>query len=281
MSKDWAYHVWLLERTVASMLAQSEGEVQVVVGCHDVPSGPLQSHPRVHFERTAIALPARTFDDMSVDKVIKHSLAARWAIANGATYVAFNDADDLVSNRIGSLPMAPDCAGWYSSSQRLFTYGGTLSRLMQVPHPRSGPFVIVRREALQFDAPPFSGDWVAIVAAGGEHEYLHLLARHGQAVCTLAAAGHAHYVTLMARLGQPLRPLPFPANLVINHPDSMSTAGGVNGYPMLSTLGRLRRSLRWVPTLRVTTSVMRREFHVPDRGEIPAEYRGGASVFWR
>jgi len=281
MSKDWAYHVWLLERTVASMLAQTADEVQVVVGCHDVPSGPLQSQPQVHFERVSIELPARTFDDMSVDKVLKHSVAARWAIANGADRIAFNDADDLVSNRIGSLPMPSAGAGWYSSSQRLFTYGGSLSRLMQVPHPRSGPFVLLRSDALQFDAPPFSGEWVAIVEGGGEHDYLRLLARHRQAVCTLAAVGHAHYVTFMSRIGQPLQPLPFPANLVINHPDSMSTAGGVNGYPVMSALGRLKRSLRWVPTLRVATPAIRREFHVPPGGQIPAPYRGVASVFWR
>lgn len=281
MSNDWAYHVWLLERTVASMLAQRGRDVCVVVGCHDVPSGSLQAHPQVHFERVSIELPARTFDDMSVDKVIKHSVAARWAIANGASYVAFNDADDLVSNRIGSLPMPSDGAGWYSSSQRFFTYGGSLSRLMQVPPPRSGPFVLVRSDALQFDAPPFSGEWVAIVEGGGEHDYLRLLARHQQAVCTLAAVGHAHYVTFMSRIGQPLQPLPFPANLVINHRDSMSTAGSANGYPVMSALGRLKRSLRWVPTLRVATSAIRREFHVPPDAQIPAPYRGGASVFWR
>src|SRR5688500_11305056 len=163
MSKDWAYHVWLLERTVASMLAQTTDEVQDVVGCHDVPSGPLQSQPQVHFERDSIELPARTFDDSSADKVFKHSVAPRWASANGAILSASNEADALVSILIRSLPMPSAGAGWYSSSQRLFTYGGSLSRLMQVPHPRSGPFVLLRSDALQFDAPPFSGEWVAIV----------------------------------------------------------------------------------------------------------------------
>src|SRR5688572_31190757 len=139
LSRDWAHHTWLLDTTIHSMLAQQKGEVRVVVGCHDIPDTRWASDPRVRFEPVTIAHPARTFDDMSVDKVIKHSVAARWAIANGASYVAFNDADDLVSNRIGSLPMPSDGAGWYSSSQRFFTYGGSLSRLMQVPPPRSGP----------------------------------------------------------------------------------------------------------------------------------------------
>lgn len=282
MSKDWAYHTWLLEQTVASMLAQPEGDIRVVVGCHDVPDSPLRSHPRVHFETVSIELPARTFDDMSVDKVIKHSVAARWAIAQGAAVVIFNDADDLVSNRVGALAAsASDAAGWYSQSQRLFAYGGSWLRVMQMRPPASGPFVMVRSHALQFDAPPFSGEWVEIVRAGGEDAYLRLLARHQLPVCTLAAAGHGHYRTLMTRLGMELRPLPFAANLVVNHPDSMSTAGGRFGFPIVSQLGHLRRWLALMPTLRPVTAAIRAEYHVPPASAIPPAYREGGSVFWR
>lgn len=288
MAKDWTYHVWLLQQTVTSMLAQTAADVQVIVGCHDVPEGELRSHPRVHFECVSIDLPVRTID-MSVDKVMKHSVAARRAIAAGATHVIFNDADDLVSNRVGKVSLAePSCNGWYSATQRFFVYGGTVSRLISIPQPRSGPFVMVRSDLLQFNSEPFSGAWVDIVvgrdepAAGrGEHEYLELLARHRQPVCTLAAVGHNHYLTLMERLSRPLRPLPFPANLVINHPDSMSTAGGPYGYQPLSKLGYAKRSVRWLPTIRIVTPAMRREFMIPPKSAIPTQFRGGASVFWR
>ena len=37
LANDWPYHTWLLERVVHSMLSQTRGEAQVVVGCHDIP----------------------------------------------------------------------------------------------------------------------------------------------------------------------------------------------------------------------------------------------------
>lgn len=100
-------------------------------------------------------------------------------------------------------------------------------------------------------------------------------------VCILNAVGHGNYRTYMMAEGHPLQPLPFPANLVINHGDSMSTAGGMNGYPALSALNSLRRSIRWVPTLRLVTAALRREYQVPQTRDIPAQYRSSGSVFWR
>lgn len=117
LGRDWDHHVWLLERTVASMLAQTPGPVSVVIGCHEIPDTPLSREPRLHFRPTVISPPPRTFADMSADKVIKHSLGAAWAVAQGAEYVIFNDADDLVSHRIGEfLASHPDGPGWYAAS---------------------------------------------------------------------------------------------------------------------------------------------------------------------
>lgn len=280
LANDWPYHVWLLERTVDSMLAQA-GDVRVIIGCHDVPETRLAGDRRVRFETVPIPVPSRSNDEMLVDKVIKHSIAAKRALEDGCDYVIFNDADDLVSNRVGALVASSAGAnGWYSASQLFYAYGGRLLRRSDIIPPNSGPFVIVRADLIQFDAPPFSGEWVSLVESGGEREYLEMLARHQRPVCTLAAAGLGHYVTLMTRLGHPLAALPFPANLVINHQDSMSTTGGRNGYPVISTLGRLRRSVKWLPTIKLATSGIKTEYQVPPLRDIPAAYRGG-SVFWR
>jgi hypothetical protein len=282
LSRDWAHHTWLLDTTIHSMLAQQQGDVRVVVGCHDIPDTRWASDPRVRFEPVTIAHPARTFDDMSVDKVIKHSVAARWAIAQGADYVVFNDADDLVSDRIGEHVAANRGAhGWYTESQWLYTYGGYFARLVDIAAPKSGPCVIVRSDLLQFDSPPYSGAWVDLVKGGDELEYLELLARHGVPVCTLAAAGHWHYTTLMAQLSHPLQPLPFPGNLVINHGDSMSTAGGRHGFQVLSHLAAMRRFLGVMPLLRWASAALKREYHVPPADAIPPSSRGNGSVFWR
>ena len=117
--------------------------------------------------------------------------------------------------------------------------------------------------------------------AGGEDQYVALLARRGAEVCVLAAVGLGHYRNFMAALGHPLAELPFAANVVINHGDSASTTGGTNGYQPLSRLGSLKRAVRWLPTLRLASDSVRREFHIPSDIEIPDRYRGGASVFWR
>jgi hypothetical protein len=219
---------------------------------------------------------------MSVDKVVKHSVAARWAIAQGADYVAFNDADDLVSDRIGGHVVANRGAnGWYTQSQWLYSYGGYFARLVDIATPKSGPCVIVRSDLLQFDSPPYSGAWVDLVKGGDELEYLELLARHGVPVCTLAAAGHWHYTTLMAQLSHPWQSLPFPGNLVINHGDSMSTAGGRHGFQVLSHLAAMRRFLGLLPLLRRASASLKREYHVPSADAIPPSSRGNGSVFWR
>lgn len=279
---QWEYHTWLLERVVHSMLAQTAGEVCVIVGCHDVPSTSLTKDSRVRFATVDARLPERNFDDMVCDKVIKLSAGARLAQSAGCRYVAFNDADDLVSNRLGAHVQAHrGDAGWYTASQRFYTYGGRLMRLQQIAAPASGPCVIVRTDLLTFAAPPFAGRWVEVLEAGGEGRYLELLESRGVEVCVLAAVGIGHYRAFMAEAGHPLAALPFAANVVINHKDSMSTTGGRHGYPLLSVLGSLKRSVRWMPTLRLALPRVRREFQIPSDHEIPAGFRGGASVFWR
>lgn len=282
LSRDWAHHTWLLDATIDSMLAQRGADVCVIVGCHDVPDSRWLKDPRVHFEPVTIEYPSRNFDDMSVDKVIKHSVAATRAAALGASYVIFNDADDLVSNRIGEYVAAHHGAnGWFSDAYWLHSYGGRFVRLVTIPAPKSGPCVIVRVDALQFDSPPYSGAWVDLVKGGDEHEYLALLARHRMDVCTIAAAGHWHYTTLMSRLGKPLEPLPFPSNLVINHGDSMSTTGGRHGFAVVSQLAALKRSVGLMPALRWASAGLKREYHVPPLHSIPPSSRGTGSVFWR
>lgn len=279
---NWDHHVWLLERVVRSMLAQSAGDVRVVVACHDVPESFLAADPRVQFLPLSVEVPARDNDDMVADKVLKLSAAARSAQSRGCDFVAFNDADDLVSNRIGGFVAARRGAnGWYTASQLFYTYGGRLMRRQRIASPASGPCVIVRTDLLTFDRPPFTAEWTRILAAGGEQRYLRFLERHNVEVCALAAVGIGHYRSFMAGRGHPLAPLPFAGNVVINHRDSTSTTGGTNGYQPLSRLASLKRSTRWLPTLRYPSAAVRAEFSIPNDTDIPGAYRGGASIFWR
>ena len=291
LAQDWNYHVWLLERTMLSMLAQSGGKCHVVVACHEVPDISLARDPRVQFLSVGFKPPARNNDDMCVDKVLKLTVGARWALARGFEYVVFSDADDLMSNRIGGYVDAHRGEnGWYCASEMFYTYGGSLLRYFDIPGMSAGPCVIIRSDLLSFESPPFSGAWTDILVSGGESNYLDLLNRRGEDVNVVAAIGLGHYRRLMSDAGHALEPLPFPANVVINHRDSTSfVAGGIGSYyqagPPRSVfrqfLSRTKQRLSWLPTLRYATPSLRQEFLIPANCDIPIQYRVAGSIFWR
>jgi hypothetical protein len=281
LADDWDYHVWLLERTLHSMLAQGDQDVHVVVACHDVPH--ISVDPRVHFLQATFPVPARTNDDMCVDKVLKLSVGSEWAIGHGTKYVVFNDADDLVSAKLSRFIRDHDGAnGWYTASEMFYKYGGRFMRSHIMGKTESGPCVIVRADLLTFDTPPFSGFWTELVARGGEADYLRLLARHGRRVNVLAAVGLGHYRQFMSHRCCPLEPLPFAANVIINHRDSTSfVSGGLGAYHPDVRAPTFRRVVKYLPTVRPVTASVRQEYFVPARRDIPKDYRRGGSIFWR
>jgi hypothetical protein len=292
LARDWSYHVWLLERTVESMLHQKRGDCRVIVACHEKPQTSLIMDQRVEFLQVAFSPPTRDNDHMCVDKVLKLSVGVERALAVGCDYVVFNDADDLVSNQLAGYIM--DCAsapGWYAGSEIFYCYGRRLIRYLEIPPPLAGPCVIVRADLLTFDTPPFSGTWVDLVLSGGESKYLSLLARQGHRINILAAVGLGHYQQWMREEGHPLARLPFPANIVINHPDSTShVPGGIGSYdpgtaPHYSRprliLSRIKQNFLMLPTLGVIRQSLRDEYSVAADSKIPPGYRGKASIFWR
>jgi len=103
LSQDWGYHTWLLERTLDSILAQTNPEFDVVVVCHDIPEIPQAKHAAVHMLKVDFPLPRRENSDMTVDKVLKISRGVEWAIARGSDYVMYVDADDLVSRHLSEF----------------------------------------------------------------------------------------------------------------------------------------------------------------------------------
>jgi hypothetical protein len=266
--------------------------VVVVIGCHDVPDTALAKNPKVHFLPVTFPPPERNNDDMCVDKVLKLSVGAEWAVQNGCDYVMFNDADDLVSNRIGALVAeGGGSPGWYSTSEMFYTYGGRVLRDYEIGGLSSGPCVVVRSDLLEFGIPPYRGTWADIISGGGETHYLDLLARHGQNTSALAAVGLQNYRVYMEGRGYPLLPMPFAGNIVINHSDSMShVPGGIGAYhfagkqaglTLRTALSRCRQIVRWLPTFRLMTKRLRQEFSVPDDARIPAAYLNRGSIYWR
>jgi hypothetical protein len=102
VAKDWPGAVRTLERTLASVLANPEKELRVMVVCQDRP--PLKTtDPRYIFLETKHPKPSKT-DVMAkhadkTAKVLEGFQAARQLVPE---YLTFVDADDLVSNTLVS-----------------------------------------------------------------------------------------------------------------------------------------------------------------------------------
>lgn len=278
LARDWTRHSWLLARAVESMLGSTDSQV-VVVG-NDPPDIPLNVDSRLSFLPVDFPVPEKTFDAMCTDKVIKVSAGIAAMKARGVDYVAFCDADDLVSNRIGAfVQQHRGAAGWHTPAFTMYAYGSRWVRRRAAPGTNTPPFAVIRADLLQLVEPPFAGWWVENERELGNGTYIDVLSSRARPVCPFVAAGHNYYREFMARQGDTLAPLPFDAHLMINHDDSVSTAaGGPVSTAVRDVWSRVRGARRWLPQLRPLTAAMRREFAIPD--VIPPEYEGG-SVLWR
>jgi len=292
LARDWCYHAWLLQRTLDSILSQTNDDFVVAVVCHEIPTIPHNGHPRVHFLSVDFTPPDRDNDDMCADKVLKLSVGAEWAISRGCDYVMFTDADDLVSRRLsGFVAMNPGANGWYTPSEFYYAYGSCLVRRNLRPFATSGPGVIVRADLLRFARRPFTGVWSRIIVEGGERRFAEVLARRNRKINTLAAVGLANFQTLMTAEGHPLMPLPFPSNVVINHMDSTSQVPGGIGSAIPTTvmaratirtrLRNLKRMVAVLPSVGPLTRGLCNEFTIPAPDAVPSAYRHRGSIFSR
>jgi hypothetical protein len=287
VSSHWAYHVWLLQRTLDSFLAQSNSSFRVGVVCHEVPDIPQLRHPKVSALPVAFAPPARNNDEMCADKVLKLTVGVEWALQGRSDYVMFVDGDDLASRRIADfVSQHKGEHGWYSDSVYCYRYGGHVVRRHNEPPDSSGPTVVVRTDALRFSDPADSSEfWHKSVSArgNGNARYLQALAARGSSVSTLAAIGHNDYVALLDATGFSVRPFPFVANMYILHPDSTSNVPGGEGSAVLvdppkrslvrRTASRAKQVARALPTMHILTSGMRREFSVVAGSDLPPAFR--------
>jgi hypothetical protein len=202
----------------------------------------------------------------------------------------FTDGDDLVNRNISAWVSAnKGVVGWYSASELFYVYGGHWLREYSLPQTHSGPCAIFRSDLLQFDKPPFKGRWVQILTSSGESRYLKVLASRGQKVNTVAAVGHTQYRSLFTAEGHILAPLPFLANVVINHSDSTSHVAGGSGSRIIedtprrlrwrTTISAIKQRFRLLPSLRPFTSSLCRDFSILSPSQVPAVYRSRGLLF--
>ena len=271
LAHNWDLHVWLLQRTLDSMLAQTNSDFQIIAVCHEIPDLPHLNHSAVHFLTVDFPLPERTFEDMCADKVLKLTAGIDFAIAAGCNYVMFADGDDLINRHLSELVVTNNGKnGWYCRIEHFYRYGGRWVRKYVLPGMEAGPCVIVASDLLRFAPDP---------------RY------RGQRVNTLAAAGHTEYRKLMNEEGTPLTPLPFPGSVVIVHDDSTSNAPEMGDntaqtavVPKHSrlrvTLSQLKQNARDLALMRPLTPTMRRDFTIPYTDHIHPSYRGSSKKIW-
>lgn len=252
LSNNWGYHTRLLEKTVNSLLAQTDPRFDVVIVCHDVPEIP--PHPKVHMLPVTFPFPPRrTFDEMCIDKVLKISAGIDWAVARGSDFVMFVDADDLLSRRLSGFVAEHPCAnGWYFYDGFVHRYGERWVRTHAPHHLICGTGAIVRTNLLRSAPSEFC---------------------RGEMANTLANAGHDFYISHLAEQGTPIERLPFAGAVYILHADSTSEVPGGSGYRLGGAADHRplwRRTLSWTKqaalrllTLRPITPAMRAEFTIP------------------
>ena len=278
LSEDWGHSVWMLQRTIESILAADSGDIRICVVCHEVPELPRDF--RVGALTANLPVPPRCYVEMCLDKVFKISAGIKYATESSWNHVMLIDCDDLVSRSAMMDAVQIGGDGWYPSAFYSHAYGSRFVRKTHLAYPDTISSIVLRTEFLSFQEPPFGGKWFSMLAE--EPEYCKALNARENAVCTLIAAGHMNYLSLLESEGHKLRPFSEPSHIVINHPHSLSheEVDTSNVCSLRAKLGLIRRRSQVLAGVRPLTPSLRRDFSVPSSAQIPSRYKLG-TVFER
>jgi hypothetical protein len=198
-SRDWRRVCALLDATLNSALQQLNGDIQVIIACHEVPSTRARDS-RVTFLEATFSRPRDGLEQM-YDKRSKKIMLAEEVCRRGGGYLMLLDSDDLVSNRIAEFVMQQNNKRGYVVDQG-YIYDAQLRRLTRVRDFDR----ICGSSVIPFLSPADCGDpqfaW---------REYV-------------GDTWHAEFRKAAADLGRSLEPLPFPAAIyVTNNGENHST----------------------------------------------------------
>lgn len=214
----------LLEKTLASVCAQTCDDFRVIVVCHRIPKIRFDARfvefvvvdfpPPSDLGRPQTGIQAVRLDKGS--KLLAGILEARKL---NPTYVMIFDADDRVSNRIAEYAHAnPSENGWYFYEGYTYSDQGSLIKKKTNFHLRCGTSHIFRFEALEIGKPEIdTKDQQQILKYFGERFTKHIIGCH----MTIKQYFHS--------LDAPLKPLPFPGAVwVLNTGENHSGSGRIN-----------------------------------------------------
>jgi len=238
-AKDWSSTVRLFRNTVGSILRQTDPDFQVYVCCHEIPTIPELTDPRVQVvEAHWIADPSFP----TADKRNKHMAIAQAWHASGGGYLMFVDAGDLVSrNLVAQVRSHRQGRGFFlQHGYELDMATGLIQRAPRF-HRLCGSSIIVNwsdMELPRHDIPPIE-----------DCLYRRVL-----------DVGHARTTDFFKYKGDPLTPIHFPAAVhVRNHGDNVPATRAANGWR--------RQLLRRITPKHRIDGAIRLEFGLPWEGD--------------
>lgn len=258
-SMDWDNDVRLLQKTLRSVVNQTNSSFKVYVVYTDEP---LQKtdHPRVKY--IAYPFPFMEYDDVDAanpgeflpsatrlverrfDKGRKIMYGCRIAKEEGCKYLMNVDADDLVSNRIAahiaSHNEGGECAGWFIPKGYVWNEAENRLYRQSKMHLFNGSTHILSSKLLPIPEPD---------------------ATHWQNFNWFVAHGWTR-IRFQDKLGAALRPLPFYGVVYVVHPTNIS--GVMKSVSEKSIKGIIKRLF----LRKRITSAIRAEFNLPanDKG---------------
>jgi hypothetical protein len=225
----------LLERTLASVCAQTSERFRVIVVCHRIPK--IRYDER-HVEfvlvdfapPSAVQGPRTGIQAVRRDKGSKLLVGLLEARKYAPTHAMIFDSDDRVSNRIAEyVERHPDENGWYSYHGYTYAEGGSMIKKKENFHLLCGTSHILRYDALELDETGIdSKDQEQLMKRFGERFIKHVLG------CHMTTAAY------FQSLDVPLKPLPFPGAVwVLNTGENHSGSGAITfGRPLSPELMR-------------------------------------------
>ncbi len=239
-SKNWQKVQDQLSATLRSVLAQTDREFMVLVACHDVPTIPELSDPRVTVLK-ALTPPPTTSEGMMEDKGHKRRMMAVEFARRGGGYFMLTDADDLVSKRlVHEAQFYADSNGYILKSG--FVYDSAENKIE--PHSDfdgyCGTCAIFKFDVT--DLPQSMDDKTS--------------RRHDQ------YRYHTEFESLSVRYGRPLKPLPFPAAIYMRSTGENHSQRDHQGGLQSRAKALTKRLLRAVIKKNTPTDYHRNEFQL-------------------
>lgn len=147
VSHDWNHVSALFERTLRSILSQTDANIHVLVGCHEIPDVPEKEDSRVEFLVSSTPVP-KDKDEMMLDKGYKDQMIAVRLRELGGGFLMMVDSDDIVSSRIAAyVADHPDANGFLSRYGYVWNEGAPYVKRMLDPWKVCGSCAVVRYES--------------------------------------------------------------------------------------------------------------------------------------